>query len=68
MLMKQYKKNYKCGKMPKLANGWGDYALSTLPHLGSVLTNLSQYHRVKNAEEYAPTITTEAPAAQNAIN
>lgn len=68
MLMKQYKKNYKCGKMPKHANGWGDYALSTLPHLGSVLTNLYQYNRVKNAEEYAPTITTEAPAAQTAIN
>ena len=68
MLMKQYKKNYKCGKMPKLVNGWGDYALSTLPHLGSVLTNLYQYNRVKDAEEYAPTITTEAPAAQNAIN
>ena len=68
MLMKQYKKNYKCGKMPKCANGWGDYALSTLPHLGSVLSNIYQYNRIKNAEEYAPTITTEAPAAQNAIN
>ena len=68
MLMKQYKKNYKCGKMPKCANGWGDYALSTLPHLGSALSNIYQYNRIKNAEEYAPTITTEAPAAQNAIN
>lgn len=68
MLMKQYNKNYKCGKMPKCANGWGDYALSTLPHLGSVLSNIYQYNRIKNAEEYAPTITTEAPAAQNAIN
>ena len=59
----------KCGKMPKYNIGrWGDYALSTLPHLGSVLTNLYQYNRVKNAEEYAPTITTEAPAAQNYIN
>ena len=68
MLMKQYRNKAKNGKLPKCANGWGDYALSTLPHLGSVLTNLSQYNRVKNAEEYAPTITTEAPAAQNAIN
>lgn len=68
MLMKQYRNKAKNGKLPKCVNGWGDYALSTLPHLGSVLTNLSQYHRVKNAEEYAPTITTEAPAAQNAIN
>jgi hypothetical protein len=63
MLMKQYKKNYKCGKMPKLVNGWGDYALSTLPHLGSVLSNIYQYNRIKNAEEYAQTITTEATAA-----
>ena len=68
MLMKQYRNKAKNGKLPKCVNGWGDYALSTLPHLGSVLTNLSQYNRVKNAEEYAPTITTEAPAAQNAIN
>ena len=68
ILMKQYRNKAKNGKLPKCANGWGDYALSTLPHLGSVLTNLSQYNRVKNAEEYAPTITTEAPAAQNAIN
>lgn len=68
MLMKQYKNKAKNGKLPKCVNGWGDYALSTLPHLGSVLTNLYQYNRVKNAEEYAPTITTEAPAAQNAIN
>lgn len=66
---KQAPMKAKCGKMPKYSVGrWGDYALSTLPHLGSVLTNLYQYNRVKNAEEYAPTITTEAPAAQNAIN
>ena len=67
-LMKQYRNKAKNGKLPKCNNGWGDYALSTLPHLGSVLTNLYQYNRVKNAEEYAPTITTEAPAAQNYIN
>lgn len=68
MLMKQYKTNAKNGKLPKCNNGWGDYALSTLPHLGSVLSNIYQYNRIKNAEEYAPTIITEAPAAQNAIN
>ena len=68
MLMKQYKTNAKNGKLPKCNNGWGDYALSTLPHLGSVLSNIYQYNRIKNAEEYAPTITTEAPAAQNYIN
>ena len=68
VLMKQYRNKAKNGKLPKCVNGWGDYALSTLPHLGSVLTNLYQYNRVKDAEEYAPTITTEAPAAQNAIN
>lgn len=68
MLMKQYKTNAKNGKLPKCNNGWGDYALSTLPHLESVLSNIYQYNRIKNAEEYAPTITTEAPAAQNYIN
>ena len=66
---KQAPMKAKCGKMPKYNIGkWGDYALSTLPHLGSALSNIYQYNRIKNAEEYAPTITTEAPAAQNAIN
>ena len=61
--------SYKHGKTPKYNLGkFGDYALSTLPHLGSVFSNIYQYNRIKNAEEYAPTITTEAPAAQNYIN
>jgi len=54
----------KCGKSPRYGLGKiGDYALSTIPHFGSVFTNLYQYNRVKDAEEYAPPITTDASAA-----
>lgn len=68
MLMKQYKKNYKCGKLPKCVNGWGDYALSTLPHLGSALVNLMQYNKAKNASVDTLTVDTETPEADAAIN
>ena len=68
MLMKQYKKNYKCGKMPKCANGWGDYALSTLPNLGAAITNLMQYNRANNASVRADEVNTETPEAEAAIN
>lgn len=51
--MRNIQKNYKNGKLPKYALGW-DGILATLPHLGSLATNLAQYNRVIDANTYAP--------------
>lgn len=69
ILMKQYKNKYKCGKLPKYDWGTlGDYALATLPHLGSYLSNLAQYNRAKTASTYVPQMEIENPQTAAAIN
>lgn len=62
-------KGYKCGKLPKYGLGTiADYALATLPHLGSVMTNLAQYNRAKYADTYAPDTFVEDSLGRAAVN
>jgi hypothetical protein len=35
------KNGYKKGKLPRCDNGWGEYALATLPHFFSMMSNIS---------------------------
>ena len=62
-------KGYKCGKLPKYGLGTiADYALATLPHIGSVMTNLAQYNRAKYADTYAPDTFVEDSLGRAAVN
>ena len=62
-------KGYKCGKLPKYGLGTiADYALATLPHFGSVMTNLAQYNRAKYADTYAPDTFVEDSLGRAAVN
>lgn len=60
-------RGFKNGKLPKCALGWGGI-LATLPHLGSLATNLSQYNRVVNAETYAPDTYVDNAEGARAVN
>lgn len=58
-----------CGKLPKKALGQlGEYALATLPHLGSYFSNLAQYNRAKHANKYVPQFEIQNPESSAAIN
>ena len=61
-------KKYKNGKLPGFKLGTiADYALATLPHLGSVMTNIMQYNRAKHADTYAPSTYVENGYGRKAL-
>lgn len=61
-------KGYKCGKLPKHANGIWDSIFSAIPHLTSFAGNLSQYNRAKEADTYAPDVYVDNPEGTKAVN
>lgn len=61
-------KKYKNGKLPGFVNGWADYALTSLPHLGSSMINLMGYNRARNADTYAPDTYVDNAEGRAAVN
>lgn len=68
ILMNGNSNNYKCGKLPKFANGTMDYVLATLPHFGQYLAGLSSYNRAKYADTNIPVAPTESPLSAAAAS
>lgn len=61
-------KGYKCGKLPKHANGMWDSIFASIPHLASFAGNLAQYNRAKEADVYAPDVYVDNPEGTKAVN
>lgn len=62
-------KGYKNGKLPGFARGlnW-DAIFATIPHLTSLMGNISQYNRAKEADTYAPDVYVDNPEGTRAVN
>ena len=61
-------KGYKCGKLPKLANGMWDTVFSMIPHGVSLASNLSQYNRAKEASVKASDTYADNAEGNAALN
>lgn len=65
MLMRNKGNGYKCGKLPKYANGVSDYIMSAIPNIGQWLYATQQHNIDKNMPVNRPEIRADYSSARN---